>query len=54
MEKLVLLIYAMTAAAYALPPVRPVLPPPSPYADTETVTNVAFGVTTEPLVLRLR
>jgi len=36
------LLYVVTSTALALPPVRPALPPPSPYADTESVTNVAF------------
>lgn len=43
MKKLVLLICAITAAVYAMPPVRPVIPPLSPYADTESVTDVTFG-----------
>ena len=37
------LLYVVTSTALALPPVRPALPPPSPYADTESVTNVAFN-----------
>ena len=36
------LLYVVTSTASALPPVRPALPPPSPYADTESVTNVTF------------
>ena len=31
-------------SALARPPMCPALPPPSPYADTESVTNVTFGV----------
>ena len=30
------------STVFARPPVRPALPPPSPYADTESVTNAAF------------
>ena len=36
------LLYVVTSTASALPLVRPALPQPSPYADTESVTNVAF------------
>ena len=35
-------VVALTALAR--PPMSPVLPPPSLYADTESVTNVTFGV----------
>ena len=38
----VILLFAVSVVN-AFPPVRPVLPPPSPYADTESVTNVAFN-----------
>ena len=34
----------VTLTALARTPMCPVLPPPSPYADTESVTNVTFGV----------
>ena len=37
------LFYVVTSTASALPLVRPALPPPSSYADTESVTNVAFN-----------
>ena len=37
-----LCVVALTALAR--PPMSPVLQPPSPYADTESVTNVTFGV----------
>ncbi len=37
-----ILCYAVAAAAFALPPVRPVLPPVA-HDDTETVTNVPFA-----------
>lgn len=37
------LLYVVTSTASVLPLVRPALPPPSPYADTESVTNVAFN-----------
>ena len=41
MKKLCLFLCALASAAFALPPVRPVLPP-AEYADTETTTNVPF------------
>lgn len=41
MKKLCLLACAVTSAAFALPPVRPVLPPVE-HLDTETVTNMPF------------
>ena len=37
-----ILCCAVAAAAFALPPVRPVLPPVA-HDDTETVTNVPFA-----------
>ena len=41
MKKLFLFVGAVASAAWALPPVRPALPPVV-YLDTETVTNVPF------------
>ena len=41
MKKLCLLACAVTSAVFALPPVRPVLPPVE-HLDTETVTNMPF------------
>ena len=42
MKALCLLFCAVASAVFALPPVRPVLPPVA-HADTETVTNVPFA-----------
>ncbi len=41
MKKLNLLLILISSMAFALPPVRPVLPPVE-HLDTETVTNVPF------------
>ena len=41
MEKMFLLACVVTSTTFALPPVRPVLPPVE-YLDTETITNVPF------------
>jgi len=41
MHKLILFACAVASAAWALPPVRPVLPPVE-HLDTETATNVPF------------
>ena len=40
-----ILCCAVAAAAFALPPVRPVLPPVA-HDDTETTTNVSFAAAT--------
>ena len=42
MKKLSLFLSALTSAAFALPPVRPVLPPVE-QVDTEATTNVPFA-----------
>ena len=60
MKALLLMAGAFFASVAFAAKVAAPLPPPSPYADTESVTNVAFnaGVAEErckaPLVLRLR
>ena len=41
MKKMCLFLCALTSAAFALPPVRPALPPVA-YIDAETTTNVQF------------
>ena len=41
MKPVFLISCAVASAAFALPPVRPILPPVA-HADTETVTNVPF------------
>ena len=47
-KKLFLFLFGVASAAWALPPVQPVLPPVE-YLDTETVTNVPFTAWQEHL-----